>query len=181
MSRANLTGGPAYLTWDSLTFHAQDDEWSVELNPELFTVKSNLKGTLGKVLTGVMAEVTISPLALAGDLTTLLAKLAAPFALKRGSLLFGGTDKPLVIQTVDGRSETFAAAAITGWTMNLAPGKNLISGLKFLCLRKNATALTDAAAFVAEASSAYSESSEDVADLVSDFYTAAWGATFADI
>jgi len=98
------------------------------MNPEYFSVKSNLRGTLGKALTGVMAEITISPMALSGDLATMFAKLSAPFLLKRGALLFSGTDKPLVIQTVDGRSQTFAAAAITGWTLNGAPGKNLISG-----------------------------------------------------
>jgi len=54
-------------------------------------------------------------------------------------------------------------------------------GVKFLCLRKNATALTDAAAFVAEAASAYVEPTEDFADVVQDYYTLAWGAGFPDI
>lgn len=180
MSRANLTGGPGYITWDGLAFQPQDDEWNIEENPEFFTVKTNLRGTAAKVLTGVMAEITITPMALSGTIASMLAKITAPFALKRGTLLFGGTDKPLVIQTVDGRSETFAAAACTGFTFTGAPGKNPFS-IKFLCLRKNSTALSDAAAFVAEASSAYVEPTIDAATLVSDFFTLGWGASFPDI
>lgn len=151
------------------------------MNPEYFQVKSNLKGTLGESLIGVMAEVRITPMVLADDFATLITKLTTPMNLKRGQLLFGGTDKPLVIQTQDGRSQTFAAAAITGWTLNLSPNRNLVTDLTFLCLRKNATALSDAAAFVAETSSAYSEPSEDLAEIVSDVYTLAWGASFTDI
>lgn len=180
LDRANLYGGPAYATWNSATFQMHED-WSVTDNPEEFTCKSNLQGTLDTGLLGVMAEVEFQPIALSSGLSTFLGKIVAPFALGRGSLLFGSTDKPLVIQTQAGKSITFSAAAITGATFNFAPGKPLIERVRMMCLVKNSTALSDAAAFVAVADSAYTEPSLTPLSIVYDQYVTAWGASFTDI
>lgn len=180
LDRANMYGGPAYATWHSATFQMHED-WTVNDNPEEFSFKSNLQGTLDYGILSVMAEVEFKPIATTTGLSTFLGKVLTPFALARGGLLFGGTDRPLVIQTAAGKSITFSAAAITGATFNFAPGKPLIERVRMLCLIKNSTAPSDAAAFVAVADSAYTEPAMTPLDAVWDTYTFAWGSTFTDI
>jgi len=178
MDRALFTGGPAYLVWNGITFQMHED-WTVDLDLKHFDVKTNLQGTVGKAISdSAVAKIKCKPIAFAGSLAALLAALVPYQPSMRGTLIFPSSDLPLVIQTQEGKSITFAAAALTQMPeLTFAPDKEFFGTVEFTCLIANETAPDDAAAFFTLADSAYVEPSMDPLDILFDLYTLVWGAT----
>jgi hypothetical protein len=95
-----------------------------------------------------------------------------------GQLIFPDTDLPAVIQTKDGRSLTYAAAALTKMPdITFAPGEDLFGDFELTCLLENEADAADADSHVVEASSAYTEPSFDPLTIIAARYAFAWGAT----
>lgn len=175
MNRNAFTGGPAYLTWNGLTIQMADD-WKAETEIITTPQKTNLQGKIGEREEYSITRITFKPLAFAGDLQALFDALIPYTPDDIGTRIFPDSDVPAVIQTKSGRSITYSASAITKMpTVTFAPNKDLFGEVELTCLRKNNTAATDAAAHVADASSAYTEPDLDPLDIVSSTYALALG------
>jgi hypothetical protein len=175
MDRALFTGGPAYLTWNGVTFQMHDD-WTVDDSPEHFDVVTNLQGRVARGISDVMAKISFTPIAFGASIATLFTKLFPYQPSMRGQLIFPSTDLPAVIQTQAGRSITFSSAALTKMPeITFAPDKVFFGRAELTCLIKNNAASSDADAFVTVANSAYTEPALNPLDILFDLYTVTYG------
>ncbi len=174
----DFTGGPGYFTFDGLLFQLMDDSW--ETNTEIVNIekKTNIQGTIGHWEEYVKTTVTGKPIALYSLLATQFAKLFPYRPSNMGQRLRSNTDKPLVIQTTDGRSITFTTAALTKMpSLQFSPNKDLFGSVEFTCLRKQGDGGTGTDAHVVEASSAYTEPLLDPDDIVNCKFSLALGSS----
>ena len=132
MNRTSFYGGPAFLTHDSQTWQLGDDNFEIANEIKVIEVKSNLQGKLGDREDYSVSIIKATPLALKSVLATQFGKLFALQPTNIGNLLFPGTDLPAVIQTRDGKSITFSAAAISQPPpLQFAATKPLIAGPEY--------------------------------------------------
>jgi len=183
MNRNDFKGGPGTLTWNGVTFQLVDD-WEAQSEIRAREVRTNLQGLVGKREDYAITRITAKPIAFTGSLSSLFTKLFPYSPASIGNLIFPATDLPAVIQTKDGKSITYSAAAITTMPpLQFSPMRELIGQVVLTCIRKAGVAADDAAAHVAVGSSAYSEPTADLDDISAALYTGAWGSTspFDDI
>jgi hypothetical protein len=175
MDRALFTGGPGTLTWNGTTWQMHDD-WTAKLNLSHFDVKTNLQGLVGRAIQDTVAKITFTPIAFGGSIASLFTKLFPYQPGQRGQLIFGTTDKPVVIQTAAGKSITFTAAALTKMPdITFAPDKILFGPAELTCLIGNGAEPSDSDAFFSIADSAYVEPSLNPLDILFDLYTISYG------
>jgi len=183
MLREAFAGGPAYITHDAVTYQFHVD-WTAKYEIRRVARKTNLQGTVGHGLDCIVAKIVGKPIATSVNLATLMAKLYARRASGRGSMLFGATDKPLVIQAKDGRSLTFTAAGISKQpTTHFAPNVDLFDTVEWTCLLATNGNSADITDYINEASSSYTEPTLDPLSIISERYLLSWGedAPFDDI
>src|SRR5690606_2508670 len=95
-----------------------------------------------------------------------------------GASVFGATDKPLVIQTVDGKQITYAAAAVTRMpSLSLSATRQIHGEVEFTCLGTNNEAWTATGNLVEVASVAFADTGFDPAAIITQPYTGAWGVS----
>jgi hypothetical protein len=175
MLREAFAGGPAYITHDAVTYQFHDD-WTAKYEVRRIPRKTNLQGTVGRSLDCIIAKIVGKPIATSVNLQTLINKLYARRASGRGSMLFGASDKPLVIQAKDGRSLTFSAAGISKQpTVRFAPNVDLFDTVEWTCLLATNGDSADITDYIVEASSAYTEPTLDPLSIISERYALAWG------
>lgn len=182
MGPDDFSGGPGFLTWNGLTIQPRDENW--ECTSEIVTVdeRTHLQGKIGRREEYVKSVISVQPIALLSILASQFTKLMPYRPSMRGQRIRGSSDKPLVIQTKDGRSITYTSAVLTKMpNLQFAPNKPLFGACEFTCLRKSTGADSATDSHVVEAASAYVEPAIDPSDIVSDLFTVAFGETFADI
>ncbi len=168
-------GGPAYLTFDSVTYQMASD-WTVKEIMGTGEITTNLQGTLEVRDETIGFDLVFTPLAIWGNLTKLF-----PYAKTSiGNLARGASDKPAVIQTKAGKSLTFAAGYVYASpkiSFATSPKKKLFGEMTIRCLIKTSSLPSASGAYVAIASSAYSEPTLDPTTILSPRFTVAWGDT----
>lgn len=125
-TRASLLKGPAYVSYDSGSFHAFG-QIDVQLVTEFFDAAPQGFGVTQRRLQDRRVEVTFAP-AMWNNLSVLF-----PYASKQiGDTLFPATDKALVITPRNGAPLTIPNAAITGLpNLRLSAVNSLIGNVTF--------------------------------------------------
>ena len=176
MNPADFTGSPGYFSHDGVLYQLADDNWNVDIEIVKVERRSNIRGRLGDWEEYVKSTVKAKPIALLASLATQLTKLIPRRPQQRGQRIRSNTDKPLVIQSTDGRSVTFTSAVLTKMPpLQFAPNKDFFGEVEFTCLRKAGAADTATDGHVVEASSAYTEPLLDPGDILSSKFTLAMG------
>lgn len=177
MNRSAFSGGPAFLTWNGVTMQLMAD-WKAETEIITKDRATNLRGRVGAWEEYSLTKITARPVVTAANLATLITKLFPYTPAMVGQLIFPGTDLPAVIQTKDGRSLTYAAAALTKMPdVTLAPSEDLFGDFELTCLMENEADAADSDSHVVEASSTYTEPTLDPLSIIAARYGFAWGAS----
>jgi hypothetical protein len=169
----NFIAGPAIITWNSYTYYSRGDI-RVAFRRETWDVATSMHGRVDSRLRSLSAEVSFQPV---GMLDT-AAKYWPYVAGDIGKSIFAASDKPLIIQTLEGRKYTLPRAAISRMpSLKLTAADTLIQGdLTFLCLLKTSTEITTADSILKVEANAFSDTSFDETKIDSAGYTAALGA-----
>lgn len=177
MNRSDFSGGPAFLTWNGATIQLMAD-WRAETEIVTRDRSTNLRGRVGAWERYSVTKITARPVVTSANLATLITKLFPYTPAMIGQLIFPSSDLPAVIQTKDGRSITYAAAAITRMpTVTFSPEEDLFGDFELTCLLANEADATEDDSHVVEASSAYTEPTLDPLTIIAARYAFAWGAT----
>lgn len=164
--RTQFPGGPGYLNFNGVTYQMAAD-WKATADPTFFDVKTNLQGNVDKREKDVIYKIEFTPLGIWGNLANMFPYQPSDI----GNLIFSATDLPVVIQTKDGNSLTFAAGAITKMApLTASSVKEPFGTMEITCLRKNATAAATAGSFLAIAASAYTEPTLDATTISTAIY-----------
>lgn len=132
IDRTTIIKGPAKITFDSGTFFSEDDI-RVDFITDYFDVQTSAFGSLGSRVSQRRIEVTFTP-----KMWDTLTKLFPYATAQIGDVVFGGTDKPLVITPSNGAPLTLANAAVTQLPgITLSHGKPILRAMKFTALCAN--------------------------------------------
>ncbi len=173
ISRTAFVRGPAIVTFNGATFHSKGDI-EFELGVETFPVETAIHGKVDERVRERVARVRFTP---AGEWENL--SVLWPYASTSiGASIFTGSDLPLVIQGADGRKVTLSAAAVTKMPdIILSTTRTLIGQVEFTGIGSDTIPWTTADSLVAEASNAYSDITFSPSAILTQPYTAAWGAS----
>lgn len=173
IARTSIIRGPAVVQFDSTSFFSKGDI-ELDLGLETMDIETSAHGKVDERVTERVSKVRFTP---AGEFENL--SVLWPYgATVIGTSIFGATDKPLVIHTLAGKTLTFAAAAVTKMpNLILSATKTLIGDVEFTCLGTDNEAWTETDNLVAVASASYSDATFDPASILTQPYSAAWGAT----
>lgn len=181
----DIIAGPAIIKYDGKTYYTTEDI-SVQITKTFRERNTSAFGTIGQTLLDCTAEITFTPvpdvnyLVAPGGSGSIAQGLLKNLLLNIGQRIYGGTDKPLVIQSIDGKEYTFARAAQTNIpTINTGAENDLIGEVTFTCLRANATAPFAANSIVEIDTVAFADTSFDPANAFSghEIFHSRWGST----
>lgn len=170
---ATFIAGPCTISFDSTIFNSKGDV-AVKITPETFDVNASLHGLIDKRQKSLSAEVSFTPV---GEVESLPKYF--PYAVADvGKSIFAATDKPLIIQSIDGRKYTFARAALIKMPqLKLAATDTIFGEMTFLCLRKSTVDPVTVDAFLKVEASAFADATFDETKITSPGYVAAYGLT----
>jgi hypothetical protein len=173
ISRTSILRGPAIVTFNSQSFYSKGDI-TLDLGVETFDVEASAYGKVDERVIERVARVRFQPAGEWEALTTLW-----PYgATTVGASIFTGTDRPLVIHTLDGTTLTFKAAAVTRMPeITLAANATMIGEVELTCIGQDNQAWTVADNLVATASAAFSDANFSIPAILTQPYTAAWGSS----
>ncbi len=172
VSRPDIISGPAIISFDSYSYYTEGDI-AVKLNREVTDIKTSMHGKIDERLKSQSVEISFTP---AGEAEN-IAKYFPYGVSNIGAKLFTATDKPLEILTLAGEKITWHAAALTKMPpLRLGVGNTLFGDMAFTCLGKDNTEPTNAAYFKSVASQVFSNTDFDETKIVTNRYTAAYGA-----
>jgi hypothetical protein len=175
---STIIKGPAIVTHDGGVYYSEADI-SVSMTSEEVELNSSAYGVVDTVRKNVGATIKLTPLCF--DATS-LAKLWPYANTLPGTMLCGGTDKPLVIHTLAGTKYTFARAALTKMPqLRCAIDQGLIGEAEWSCCVETGADLDDAESLVAITAAAFADTSFDKSKILRGPYTLAWGSTFDEI
>ncbi|CAN5545211.1 hypothetical protein BH09VER1_BH09VER1_24560 [soil metagenome] len=176
MNRSIFSGGPAFIIRNGISIQLMAD-WKAETEIVTKDRSTNLRGRVGAWEDYTMTKITGRAVVTATNLAALLAELFPYTPAMVGQTIFPDVDLPLVIQTKDGRSITYAASALTKMPdVNLAPGEDLLGDFEYTCLLANGADAADDDSHVVEASSSYTEPTLNPLGIIAARYDFAWGA-----
>jgi hypothetical protein len=176
-----INAGPAIVTLDSYSYYT---EGGIELNPDRksFTVKSDTDGDIDERHSSLINEITFTPV---GEVES----LSKPFpygAASVGKSIFGTSNKPVVIVTKfggasnTGQTITFPRGAVNPEKMpqlRLSTQKTLLGQMGILCLGSAVVQDNTSAFWSTLADAVFADTGFDETKVVTDIYTAAWGAS----
>lgn len=173
ISRTSILRGPAVVQFNGATFHTAGDI-EVDLSLETFDIPTSVHGIVDRRVRERLVRVRFTP---AGEWESL--SILWPYATKNlGDSIFGAVDVPLVIQTRDGKTITFRAAAITSMPdIRLSATNTLIGQVELTCLGTDNMAWTVDESLVAVGANAWADVSFSSANVKTQPYSAAWGAS----
>jgi hypothetical protein len=173
--RTQVIQGPAIITFNAYTYYTEGDI-TVETQRETWEPKTSIYGALTKRAASTpVTKIKFTPVGVAAAATNYI-NAFTPANI--GQLLFGATDKPVVIQTVAGKQITWAAGAITKTPdLILSSLKMLWGEMEISTIGKKSTALTDPAFMAAIITQAFSDTSFDSSKVPSAPYQAALGTS----
>ena len=173
IDRSTVITGPAVVTYGGQTFHTKGDI-DVGVNRETFEVVTGVHGKIDERNADFEAEISFDPAGEWEALNVLFPHGTSDF----GASIFGSSDSPLVIKSVDGKTYTFHAAAVTQIPQIRASAvETLIGQVTFGAIRKNNTAWSAADSFLTIASATFSDTTMDPSNIITQPYSAAWGSS----
>ena len=176
-TRTTYPGGPGFLTAGGNTTELAED-WKVEHEIMTAPIMTNLHGEVGKSIKYTISKLTAKPVATTSNLTALLSWLFPYTSDSIGSLVFPSIDSPGVIQTRDGYSITYAAAAITKMPdITFAGNVDPIGEFELTLLNAYESAPTSNANVVAVAASTYTSPSMNPLQRIRMPYSVALGSS----
>ncbi len=178
MLRTTILRGPAVVQFGGQTFYSKGDI-KCDISMETFSVETSAFGISDKRRKERIAKVSFEP---AGAFTSAVVAVLMPYAaMAIGTSIFGSSDSPLVIWTLDGKKVTFLAAAVTKVPdLILSAVKSMWGNVEFTCLGGGSDANLDwttASSFVAVTTASFTDASFAVADIITQPYAAAWGSS----
>jgi len=174
IARATIIRGPAVIVLGSTTFQSKGDI-KQRIIKEFHDVKSARDGTVTRRTIDAHIELTFEPV---GMFTGALASVLWPFqSLAIGSSVFGATDTTCEVHTVAGQKIIMEAAAVTKMpNINVSPAKTLLGEMTITGLRKLNTDWSAAHSLIDVASLSFADATFDPSKVITQPYTAAWGA-----
>lgn len=132
LDRTLILKSPGTIAWDGATILAQGDI-TVELITEFFEVASSSHGVVSRRVLDRRVEISLTPL-----MWNDLAKIIPYASANIGDVIYGGTDKPMVITPRNGAPLTIANVAVTGLpSIKLSATQSIMGAMKFTGLVAN--------------------------------------------
>ena len=170
--------GPAIVIFNGVSFYFKTG-LDYEVVETTVPIEVDAFGEIAKVFKDRMVKFSGTPAGMirAGDIAAQM-----PFQTANvGASIFGNTDTPLVIQTInDGQTITWTRGGIGKYApMLLSATKGTIysGAMDFYCLMASTFVLTGASAWNGITSTAYADATFDQSKLRMGQYVAAWGST----
>lgn len=175
--RSTVIKGPAIMQRASYNYYTAGDI-TVSLESETADVILAVYGKVDERLLDRAVKVSFTPTEIE---EASLTKLWPYGSTLPGTSLFTGTDVPLVIYTLAGKTITFTASALTKLPgLHLSTNGNLLKAMEFTCIGKNNAAWTDAASIGTVATLAFTDpASFLLTSILNQIYTASWAASGA--
>lgn len=173
IDRQTIIKGPAFVSYDSASLHAEGTI-NATLVTEYFEVVSSGFGRNKRRVKDRRVEVTFIP-----KMWNDLAKILPYAALQIGDVIFGATDKPLVITPRNGAPVTVVNAAITQLPgLTLSAEKPILKQLTFTGLVANNTSPANLDNFFVLGSAATNVAltGYDLTKIPNGRYTGAWNS-----
>lgn len=149
IDRSTIIVGPGKITHDGATYFS-DVDITVQVEKRYFDIRTDAFGLVARALTDVSMQISATPKEWANH-----AKMNPYASMALGTLINGGTDKPLVITPVNGEPQTFAAAAVLQPPqLVLSADKAPIGSMTWTAVLANGSEWSAAGARVAHGSSA---------------------------
>lgn len=170
MDRTLIISGPAKVTFNGATFFSKGDI-ETDIDQETMELETSLHGKVDERVLNITGKISFEP---AGEWESL--SVVWPYgSYAIGASIFGSSDLPLVIHSLDGKTYTFAAAAITKMpNIICSTVKTLIGPIEFTAIRAKDTPWGTADSFLAIASSAFSETAFNPSDILTQPYDLSW-------
>jgi hypothetical protein len=176
IDRTTILTGPALVQFASQSFWAQSD-LTVTVDNILFPINTAHFGEVDKRYADRKVVVAFTP---SGAFTAGALAVLWPYAATAiGASIYGGTDRPLVVWTRDGKKLTIHNATITKMpAIRLGVDKTIMGPVEFTGILKNSTDPTNAAAYYTLADQAYpGDTGFSVSDIKTLAYASAWGGS----
>ena len=174
LPRSSIIAGPARVTFKNQTLFSQDD---IRVSTTVRTFEVRTSGRPGQRREDqVRVELAFTPNGAWAPVCALVQELAG---VAIGQDVFGDADSPLVIDSRDGKTYTYAAAALTvPPEIVFSAGRTLFGPMAFSAVGADNTAPTAANRRVSMANSTYPTGSDgyDPAAIVTQPYTLSWGS-----
>ena len=169
---ADIIAGPAIILWGGQSIYTQGDivvrkvvsSW----NPNVATF-----GTLGRRLTSIHYEISLTP---CGILSAAQLAVLFPYtAASVGTSIYTAANVPLVIWSADGKKYTFTRAGLSKPpSVRLSANSTAFGDMQFMAVLGLSKAHTDADAFLAITSVAFTDATFATANFVSPGYNGSW-------
>ncbi len=175
----SLIIGPAIVTWNGYTYYTKAGV-TVEFQRATFVIETDFDGKIDERHQAQKTTVSLQPVGSIAGLTACF-----PYGVGAvGTRLFGTTNLPLVIVTKfggasnTGQTITYPRAALTQCPpLRLQPTATLFGELAFTCLGDPTVQPNTSTAWEALADVAFADTSFDESAIITDNYSAAWGAS----
>jgi hypothetical protein len=174
----NVIIGPAIITWNGKSYYSKAGI-TASFKRDTFNVETDFDGQIDERVKAQRTEITFQPDGQVSGLNKYFPYAAAQI----GSSVFGASPLPLVIQTKfggasnTGQTITYPRAAITTLPqLRLRPGDTLFGDITFTCLGNPTVQPNTAGAWQAIADAAFADTSFDETAIITDIYTASYGA-----
>lgn len=177
VDRTTVVAGPAIILWKSEYFYTEGD---ITLATKLDTddINTALYGPYDKIITGRSVKATFTP----NQFTEAGFPLLWPyFSFAPNQSLFGATDAPLVIQTVNGKKISIIAAAITKMpSLKLSTKGNIIGDVEFSGVTGKTMDWADANSLIKVENNDWADPGSFLpAKVLNQVYRASWATTGA--
>jgi hypothetical protein len=177
MSTPQRIHGPAIVTFNGVSYYFKSGI-KVAVKSTRSKIDVDAWGQIAEVIKHRVVTITGTPAGCvrSGDIAGQM-----PYGPGNvGSSVFGASDVPLVVQTInDGATITWERAAITKYAPMLlsAAGGTIYKGdMEFTCLMASSFTLTSATAFKSITSTSFADTTFDQSKVRMSQYVAAWGS-----
>jgi hypothetical protein len=176
-----INAGPAIVTFNGYSWYTES---GVELNPDRqsFIITEDSQGEIDERHKSLINRISLTPVGEIESLSSYYPYTAASV----GKSIFGSANLPLVIVTKfggaanTGQITTFPRAGVDPENMSqmrLSSQKTLYGPMGFLALGSATVQDTNASFWSVLADSAFADTGYDETKVVTDMYSAAWGAS----
>ena len=175
----SIITGPAVIRWNGKTFYSKNGI-EVHFRRETFRVETDGQGTIDERARLQFTEIRFTPDGQVGGLEKYF-----PYTMDRiGTSIFGTTPLPLVIQTKfggannTGQAINYPRAAVSALpVLRLKPTETLFGPMTFTALGMPTIQPTAPNAWQSIVDLAFADTSFDETSLITDTYTASYGAS----
>ncbi len=174
IDRTTILKGPAVVIFNSVNYYTEDD---ITLTPriETFDVPSSINGTESQRYSNIVMEVSFKPKGEWSHAKALWAAFANPVI---GSSIYGGSDKDIVIHSLDGRKMTLkCAACVSPPELHFSTVNTMVGSVTFRALGENNVDWTDASKRIVESAQAFAVAAQNPDSVITQPYKVSWGSS----